>query len=410
MEIWLVNQYASTPETGAGGRHYYFAKELAKMGHSVYLIAASFSHLLRQPKTFEGNFVIEPVSAGSNFVWVNMPEYLGAHSKKRVFNWFLFAQRLVKLRKKLPESPDVILYSSPSLVPFVSALYLSKCLKAKLIWDIRDIWPLTLTELGGFSVFHPFTILHKLIEVLACKKSDYVVSNLPYAIEAVRKYGVSSERFKWIPNGFSLNEFEKKMVLTENLLTAIPKNKFVIGYAGTLGAANAIDVILKTALVTRKDKDLQYVIVGRGRLEEEAKEFIRSHKLQNITLIETIAKSQIPAMLECFDVCYVGLKKNKLYDYGFSLTKLPEYFMSHRPIICSTDSPFKPVDEARAGITVEAESPQAIADAIRKLKAMPLSQRQALGENGKRYALARHEYSGLAKSLEQVFCEAVRLK
>ena len=115
-------------------------------------------------------------------------------------------------------------------------------------------------------------------------------------------------------------------------------------------------------------------------------------------------------MLECFDVCYVGLKKNKLYDYGFSLTKLPEYFMSHRPIICSTDSPFKPVDEARAGITVEAESPQAIADAIRKLKAMPLSQRQALGENGKRYALARHEYSGLAKSLEQVFCEAVRLK
>ncbi|MDB9951860.1 hypothetical protein OAD57_00580 [Porticoccaceae bacterium] len=46
---WLINQYASTPETGIGGRHYYLAKELANQGHTVYLIAAGYTHLLRTP-------------------------------------------------------------------------------------------------------------------------------------------------------------------------------------------------------------------------------------------------------------------------------------------------------------------------------------------------------------------------
>ena len=47
--IWLVNQYSSTLDSGIGGRHYYFAKELAKQGHNVYLISASYHHLLKKP-------------------------------------------------------------------------------------------------------------------------------------------------------------------------------------------------------------------------------------------------------------------------------------------------------------------------------------------------------------------------
>ena len=124
--IWLINQYASTPETGMGGRHYYLAKELAKQGHKVYLIGASFNHLLREPPKLDNAFKIEEIEE-FQFVWVKVPSYKEAHSKKRVLNWFKFAWQLLKLPKVIADKPDVILASSPSLNSILlGPLYLLK--------------------------------------------------------------------------------------------------------------------------------------------------------------------------------------------------------------------------------------------------------------------------------------------
>ena len=84
--IWIINQYASTPKSGMGGRHYYLAKEMAEQGHKVYLISASYTHLLRSPPQFGETFRVESTD-GIQFVWVNKPEYNGAHDKKRILNW-----------------------------------------------------------------------------------------------------------------------------------------------------------------------------------------------------------------------------------------------------------------------------------------------------------------------------------
>ena len=53
--IWIINQYASTPISGMGGRHYYLAKYLAKKGYKGYLIASSYSHLLKNPPQIKDN-------------------------------------------------------------------------------------------------------------------------------------------------------------------------------------------------------------------------------------------------------------------------------------------------------------------------------------------------------------------
>ena len=131
-----------------GGRHYYFAKELARQGHKVYLIAAGFTHLLRMPPALKNEFTIQPILDNCNFVWIKVPEYSDAHNKKRVFNWFDFAWKLLKLPRVISDKPDAILYSSPSLIPFLRAQRLAKKFNAKLAFEVRDIWPLTLMELG----------------------------------------------------------------------------------------------------------------------------------------------------------------------------------------------------------------------------------------------------------------------
>jgi len=71
--FYLINQYASTPETGMGGRYYYLAKELAKRGHKIYLIGASYNHLLRIPPYLKDDYRIDNIS-GFKFVWIKMPD------------------------------------------------------------------------------------------------------------------------------------------------------------------------------------------------------------------------------------------------------------------------------------------------------------------------------------------------
>ncbi|ROZ80438.1 glycosyltransferase WbuB [Pseudomonas neustonica] len=239
--IWIINQYASTPDVGVGGRHYYLANELAKLGYKVYVIASASSHLLRQQPTFSGTFHVVDVTNSFSFVWVKLPRYEKSSSKQRALNWFLFGWQLQKLTKVVAEKPDVILHSSPSLVPFLGAQRLAKKLSARLVFEVRDIWPLTLVELGGYSRRHPFIQLMLWIERKAYRDSDKVVSNLRNAVDHMVKQGMSREKFSWVPNGVSLEEVAGEVPLDESVKALLPKNKFMVGYTGTIGLANSID-------------------------------------------------------------------------------------------------------------------------------------------------------------------------
>ena len=76
-----------------GGRHYNLARELAKQGYKVYLVAASYTHILREPPKVGHSYEVQTME-GFNFVWVKMPRYDNAHSKIRIFSWFWFAWKL----------------------------------------------------------------------------------------------------------------------------------------------------------------------------------------------------------------------------------------------------------------------------------------------------------------------------
>ncbi|MBE0494660.1 MAG: glycosyltransferase family 4 protein [Thiomicrospira sp.] len=400
--FWLINQYASTPETGMGGRHFYLAKELAKQGHTVYLIAASYTHLLRKPPALKDEYKIEDV-AGFKFVWVKVPEYGDAHDKKRVLNWFKFAWKLSKLPKVIVDKPDAILFSSPSLIPFLGAQRLARKFNAKLAFEVRDIWPLTLVELGGYSPKHPFIRLMQWMEDKAYRDSDVVLSNLPNAVEHMVQRGMDKAKFSWIPNGFDLDEVSQTQPIAESVINSLPKDKFIVGYAGTLGVANALDTLIEAAEILKDQTDIAFVLVGGGKEKPCLVE--KAQSLNNVIFIEPIKKAQIQTMLKQFDVCFIGWRNESIYRFGIAPNKLPEYMMSAKPIVHSYSGSFDFVVKADAGISVPPENPQAVAEAVLKLKAMSTQERTELGQNGRNYAIQNHDYAKLAEKLAKVLSE-----
>jgi glycosyltransferase involved in cell wall biosynthesis len=79
---------------------------------------------------------------------------------------------------------------------------------ARYIHEAHDLWPLTLTELGGMSKRNPFVVLLQVAENSAYRHADLVVSLLPNTLDHMRSHGLSDAgKYTYIPNGI-VNEWK----------------------------------------------------------------------------------------------------------------------------------------------------------------------------------------------------------
>ena len=396
--IWIIHQYASTPETGMGGRHYYLANELGKLGYNVYVIAAGYTHLLRTPPKTDEFFHFDK-QKHFTFVWVKMPHYENAHSKKRVLNWFLFPWRIQKLSGIIPHKPDVILCSSPSPIAFLGAEKLAKKFKATLAFEVRDIWPLTLIELGGYSPIHPFIRLMQWVEDRAYQKSDLVISNLKYSVDHMVARGMSPDKFHWIPNGVSVEEIAQSAPLNIESQKHLPKNKFIVGYTGSFGLANSLETLIDAAALIN-NKNIAFVLVGGGKEKNALMEKVKSMGLNNTYFLDSIPKVEIQSMLQNFDTCYLGLTKSSLFRFGVSPNKLFDYLYSGKPLIYAIDSgKYTPIKDHSLGVQIEPENSQQLANAILEIYNLSENEKLNISNKARSIVLEQYEYSLLAKKL-----------
>ncbi|WP_166253965.1 glycosyltransferase family 4 protein [Marinobacter salicampi] len=400
--VWIVNQYASTPEYGFAGRHYYLGRELAKLGYNVYLIVSAGHHLLRSKPELISEFKLEKEADRFTVVWTSMPHYDQAHSKGRAIGWFLFSWRIRKLAKVIPESPDAVVCSSPSLLSFFGAKSLARKFGARLVFDVRDIWPMTLIEIGGYSAKHPFVRFLQRVEDKAYQDSDWVISNLKNSVEHMVSRGMKREKFSWVPNGFSMDEVRMNIPLNDRADGQLPQNKFLIGYTGTLGFANALNTLINAADRLRDHPDIAFILVGNGKEKPELQELVDGKRLGNVYFVDSIPKVEVPSMLSRFNACYIGWLNDPLYRFGIGANKLPEYLYSGKPIIHAFSGACDPVGEANAGLQIAAEDDKQLADAVLKLYRSTPEERAVMGANGRKLALDQYEYRQLAEKLSKI--------
>jgi glycosyltransferase involved in cell wall biosynthesis len=97
------------------------------------------------------------------------------------------------------------------------------------------------------------------------------------------------------------------------------------------------------------------------------------------------------------DILYIGLQKSSLFHFGVSPNKLFDYMMAGKPIIYAIEAGNDPVTESNCGISVLAEDSAAIAKAIKKLINMSAKEREEMGQKGREYVMAYHDYEVLAR-------------
>lgn len=398
MNIILINHYAGSNIHGMEFRPYYLAREWVKMGHNVTIIAASFSHL--RQKNLDISVITEEVIDGIRYIWLPVNKYQG-NGVMRFKNMLAFIYQLYKnMGKFIGLKPDVVIASSTYPLDSYPAYKLAKNTGAKFVFELHDLWPLSPMELGGMSKWHPFIMFMQKAEDFWCTHADKVVSILPKTEEYLRTRGLKDGKFCHIPNGIVLSDYDNVLPLKADYAERLDKlhnsGKFLIGFAGAHGIANALNVLL-CAAEKLKNTNAYFVLVGQGQEKENLKALAQKLKLDNVLFLDSIPKKMVPAFLNKMDVLYIGWQNKPIYRFGISPNKLMDYMMASKPILHSVTAGNDLVQEANCGISVPAEDVDAVADGIKKFMAMDKAELFALGANGKEYVVKYHDYKILAE-------------
>ena len=405
--VWLICQYAGSPRHGMNYRPYNLGRELAARGLDVTVISGSYSHQFYAPPEVKGPYTLEEVD-GLRYCWVRTPRYPESQSAGRLLSFWVFVRALYGLARQAARLglplPGAVIVSSPSPYPILPARRLASRYGARLVFEVRDLWPLSLVELGRNSPRHPFVALTQLVEDFAYRHAERVVSVLPAAEAYMRGRGLAEGKFRYIPNGVKPRPEGEGGARGEASLVRdlLPGRAFIVGYAGSLGLANALSHLVEAAVLLRDRVDIGIAIVGEGAELAALKALAAERGLENIVFVPAIAKTGIPALLSEFDACYLGLRREPLFRFGVSPTKLFDYLLAAKPVIMAIEAGNDIVSEAGCGLTVRPEDPAAIAAAILDLAARGAEERRAMGEAGRAYVKAKHDWSILGDNYLEV--------
>jgi glycosyltransferase involved in cell wall biosynthesis len=401
IRILLINHYAGSAYHGMEYRPFQLAREWIRHGCDVTILAASFSHLRNhQPDMGAHGKVIQDID-GIRYIWYQTPSYRG-NGLKRAYNIWTFCRHVWQDSDALSKevAPDVVIASSTYPMDIWIASRIARRSNAKLIYEIHDLWPLSLIELGGMSRLHPFVVVCGLAEKRAYREADCVVSMLPLVQEHVVRHGLSREKLVIVPNGISPVEWTGQTPAVQDEVTGCirrfrDQNRLVVGYTGAHGMPNALDTVLDAAKMLTHDP-FAFVMIGNGHERERLAERVAGENISGVVMFPAVSRDRMPALLQSFDILYIGLQNQPLFRFGISPNKLMDYMMAGRPVLCAIRAGNDPVSEAGCGLTIEPESPQAIVQGLRDLAELSPEERDQMGRRGREYILKHHSYPVLA--------------
>jgi glycosyltransferase involved in cell wall biosynthesis len=405
MNLLLINHYAGGPAYGMEYRPYYLAREWVRAGHAVTIVAADFSHVRAvQPRAPAGAAprAWRERLDGIDYRWFATPAYRG-NGVGRLRNIAVFMARVWRAARELVADvrPDVVIASSTYPMDIWVARRIARLAGARLVFEVHDLWPLSPIEVSGMSPWHPFIRLCAKAEADAYRDADVVVSMLPKVGDYMASRGLDLRKLHIVPNGVAPEDWAlPPQPLRADVAGAIDllraQGRAVLGYAGSMGLPNALDVLLDAAALLR-NKPVGIVLVGDGTERERLVRRIAAEGLAHVQLLAPIAKAQVPSFLSAVDAAYIGWRRAPIYRFGIAPNKLMDYMMAGCAVLHGVEAGNDPVAESGCGVSVAPESAPAAAAGIERLLRLPAAERRAMGERGRAFVQAHHTWPVLAR-------------
>ena len=403
----VITHAGGSPIHGPNMRWYYLGQALRDMGVEVEIVSSSSFHKYIAPPVVQNPVETEVVN-GLKYHWIKTRPYHG-RGFAQVRNQAEFVGGCYRAVKYLSDrQPDFVVASSPHPLVVFPAQAVAKRAGARFIYEVRDLWPEVLIELGGFRRWHPYILALGTAEHYGVKHSDLVISVKPGDGEYFQdRYDLSETSFAYVPNGFLA---EKTQVAAPEALRELrDRYSFIIGYTGALSAYYGLEHLLELARLLQHRSVVGFVIVGKGDLAEALRKGAEQSGLKNLHLVGAVPKVQVGPILETFDACYVGLADLEVHRYGISCNKIYEYMFTAKPIIGSYRAGYDPVADADCGFVAAPGDYAPLVRGIGSLIEQPELARE-MGERGREYFKRNHDFKVIARRLNEMLFPSIETK
>ncbi|WP_437894984.1 glycosyltransferase family 4 protein [Sorangium sp. So ce124] len=400
MRILLLSQWYA-PEPVA--RPHLLAEALVERGHEVASICAFPSY--PQGRIYPGyRQRLWDVERTGGVKVIRLPIYPD-HSRSRVLrtlNYASFAASTALLGPVLSGPADVAWVHNPPPSLGLAAAWLTALRGIPMIYEVQDMWPETAAASGMLNNRLVLSGIDRLTSAIYDRSAAITVISPGLKRELVRK-GVSPNKVHLIPNWaddriYRPMEPDPQLAEEHGL-----SGKFVVLFAGNMGAAQALSSVLAAADLLRDLADIRIVFVGEGvdapRLRREAAD----RALPNVVFIGQQPHERMPYFFAMADVLLAHLRRDPCFEMTIP-SKIPAYMAAGRPVLVGAGGdPADLVRDSGAGLACEPGDPLALAAAIRQLHGMAPEARRAMGETGRRFFLTWFTRDSLITRYEEVF-------
>ncbi len=304
-------------------------------------------------------------------------------------------------------APDDIVGSTVHPFAALGALLVARLRRARFIFEVRDLWPQTLVDLGALRVGSPGERL------LSATRSPARATRLDRHHPAPRHAGLSRRARAPLgsyrvhperrrprrrstparPLGTSRGSSRRCLAEARRLRS---DGRFVVGYLGSFGRVNRLDVVIAAATIAelRAPGRVGVLLVGDGPEREDLEH--RAASQVNVAFGPAVPKVFVPMILRVLDATVVHTTYTPVYRFGISFNKLFEYMAAAEAGgLRAARAPTTPLRLSGAGLTVPPDDPERLASAFLELAGMPPDGLVAMGSAGRSFVAREHDLAHL---------------
>ena len=340
-----------------------------------------------QQETYQGiNIYRIPLLARGKGGWRLAMNYLSF-----VLSGLIFAPWVLRKKKY-----DVIFIYAPSpILQALPAIFLGWLKGCPVVLWVQDLWPESLSAVGQVR---NQTVL-KLVELVVrfiYRRTDLLLVQSRAFIEPVTAMALSTP-VRYHPNSVDTSFVESTLIAVPNV-PGLGRG-FSVMFAGNIGAAQAVGVIVEAASLLKEYSDIHFVVLGDGSSRAWMLNEVQQRGLSNLHLPGRFPVETMPNFMHMASVLLVTLADQPIFAATVP-NKVQAYMSAGRPIIaCLNGEGARLVVEAGAGLATPAEDAKSLADTILRLYRLSPSELKTMGDNGRRYFQKHFDHDCLIDEL-----------
>jgi glycosyltransferase involved in cell wall biosynthesis len=394
------------PEAGAVQvRALTVARTMVDLGHQVTVLTELPNHPLGvvQPG-YRGKLWVREQRDGVDVLhlWVKTSPVKNFRTRMAFYLSYMLAAIMAGLL--LPGRFDVIFANSPPLFVAVAAWIISLARRIPFVMEVQDLWPESAAALGELKNAR-FIRWAEWVEERCYARARRIIAVTQGIRARLAARGVPDAKIVLAPNGSNIDIFRPDPAGGADLRREWELDgKFVAIYGGILGIAQGLETLLETARLMQHEADVSIVLVGEGPEKEQLLALKERYGLPHVRMLPGQPLERMAAYLSMADVALVPLRRVDLF-LGARPTKMFDAWACSIPTVSTVDGEAREILEAvGAGLFVEPENPQALADALRWMHGHP-QERAQMGMAGRQAVLECYSLQAAARQIEAVFRE-----